>query len=530
VPGPVRVLGAVRVTARFSAPAEDGGLLADPPLDGIGHQLEANASRLSNSRIHVAGVPLVEYRARAIEEVLAAARQYLTEGGEPVPPASTRLLVAGHQPDFFHPGVWVKKFVLHAVAARHGCAPLNIVVDNDMVKSAAMRVPVLSDDPAEVTAINVPFDRPKGDRPHEEYHVTDRSLFESFPERLSECTRSWRFEPLVHQIWPMIKAEIGRGSTLGTAASRVRRCLERRWGVTNFELPVSRLAGTRAFAGFLFTVLGDLSRFVDDYNAAIRDYRSRNKLRSQNHPAPELRRWGDRIEAPFWVWRADLPKRERLYAVSGQGGMVLQAGERKIGRLPSDPTGAAAVWRELMAAGWKIRPRALTFTLFARLCLADGFIHGIGGGKYDEVTDDIIRRFFGVEPPGYAVVSATVRLPLRRFPATRDDLRKAERRVRDLEWNPQRVPTVASRFAGLVAEKSRLIADEPIGNDRREWFRRLQGITREMRPAVAGELDAAYGDLQRIRAELAASEVLRSREYAWPLFPEAMLGDCFGQF
>jgi hypothetical protein len=440
-------------------------------------------------------------------------------------------VVAGHQPDFFHPGVWVKKFVLHAVAVRHGCAPLNVVVDNDMVKSAAMRVPVLSDDPTEVTAINVPFDRPRGDRPHEEYHVTDRALFDSFPERLSEYTRSWGFEPLAHQIWPMIVAEIDRGSTLGTAASRVRRSLERRWGVTNFELPVSRLAATQAFADFLFTVLADLSRFVDSYNAAIRDYRTRNKLRSQNHPAPELRRWGDHIEAPFWVWRADLPKRERLYAVSAKGGVMLQAGERTIGRLPTDAASATTVWEELMAAGWKIRPRALTFTLFARLCLGDAFIHGIGGGKYDEVTDDIIRRFFGIEPPGYAVVSATLRLPLQRFAATERDLRSAERRVRDLEWNPQLVPAVASRFAGLVAEKSRLIADEPTGNDRRrEWFRRLQGITREMRPAVAGELTAAYRDLGRIRAELAACEVLRSREYAWPLFPGPMLSGYFGRF
>ena len=31
--------------------------------------------------------------------------------------------------------------------------------------------------------------------------------------------------------------------------------------------------------------------------------------------------------------------------------------------------------------------------------LSDLFIHGIGGAKYDELTDEIIRRFFGIEPP-----------------------------------------------------------------------------------------------------------------------------------
>ena len=512
------------MSARYRAPAADGELFADPPLNNIGQQLETNLGRLNAAPIPIAGVPLAEFRARAGEEVLAAAHQYLAEGGEPVPPLAARLIVAGHQPDFFHPGVWIKKFVLHALAARHGLAPLNLVVDNDMVKSAAMRVPVVNDDPAIVTAINLPFDRPKGDRPHEEYHVVDRALFDSFPERLVPYTRKWGFEPLVNQVWPKIGAELDRGATLGTAASRVRRSLERRWGVTNFELPVSRLAQTRAFAGFLCTVLADLSRFVDAYNAAIRDYRLRNRLHSQNHPAPELRRWGDRVEAPFWIWRSDLARRERLYVRLVGDQLELQAGDRPVARLPGGCAGSVEAWREAAAAGWKVRPRAMTLTLFARMCLGDSFIHGIGGGKYDEVTDDIIRRFFQIEPPGYAVVTATLRLSLPRFPATPSSLHAAERRVRDLNWNPQRFVAARDGAAALAEKKGRLVAEEPASKEsRRQWFRELQMLTRSMRPALASDLDLAERDLNRSRAELAANAILASREYAWPLFPEEQL-------
>ena len=42
--------------------------------------------------------------------------------------------------------------------------------------------------------------------------------------------------------------------------------------------------------------------------------------------------------------------------------------------------------------------------------LSDLFIHGIGGAKYDELTDQIICRFFGFEPPGFVALSATQRL------------------------------------------------------------------------------------------------------------------------
>ena len=94
--------------------------------------------------------------------------------------------------------------------------------------------------------------------------------------------------------------------------------------------------------------------------------------------------------------------------------------------------------------GWKVRPRALTLTLFTPIGFADGFIHGIGGGKYDEVTDDIMRRFFQIEPPGYAVVSAMIRLPIAKSRG-RKKLHAAERAIRDLDWNPQ---TSARRFAG----------------------------------------------------------------------------------
>ena len=65
-------------------------------------------------------------------------------------------------------------------------------------------------------------------------------------------------------------------------------------------------------------------------------------------------------------------------------------------------------------APWVIRPRALTLTLWVRLLLCDLFVHGIGGAKYDRVTNDIFRTYYRCEPPAMACVSATLRLPLPR--------------------------------------------------------------------------------------------------------------------
>ncbi len=203
-------------------------------------------------------------------------------------------------------------------------------------------------------------------------------------------------------------------------------------------------------------------------------------------------------------------------------------GNRVIGPLSPDPDEFASHWNGKVDGGWKIRPRALTLTLFVRLCVADIFIHGIGGAKYDEVTDDIMRRFFGIEPPAYSVVSATLRLPLPRFPATEADLHAMERRLRELEWNPQRFPAARTIFPDLVAAKARWIAAEPTKTgERRDWFRQLQEVTRAMRPAVAKELHEAEQSIEQIRAELNANAILANREYAWLLFPEETLRSFF---
>ena len=47
-------------------------------------------------------------------------------------------LVAGHQPELFHPGVWFKNFALHRLAHQHGALPINLVVDTDTAKPATL--------------------------------------------------------------------------------------------------------------------------------------------------------------------------------------------------------------------------------------------------------------------------------------------------------------------------------------------------------------------------------------------------------
>jgi hypothetical protein len=180
--------------------------------------------------------------------------------------------------------------------------------------------------------------------------------------------------------------------------------------------------------------------------------------------------------------------------------------------------------------GTDLRSRALTTTMFLRFVLAEGFIHGIGGAKYDEVTDALMERWMGIQAPGFIVITATQRPPLLRFPTTPADLHNAERLVRDLRWNPQRHldQRVAEKpeVAPMVREKERLIASEPSHKvARKHWFQKLTSVTERLGAFVNEEIAFAEGELERCRREMQANQLLMRRDYAWCLFPEELLRD-----
>jgi hypothetical protein len=486
---------------RFRPPTGNGEVLADPPFAAVPARIEENRRKLDRPDVVVGGLPLREFRARTRREVLNAAWEYSGRWERASFDADERaveapLLVAGHQPELAHPGVWVKHFALNGLARRVGGVPLNLIVDNDTLKSAALRVPVFAPDPRAVRLETVPFDRLDGETPYEDRPVLDAGLFESFPDRVRAITDRWGYGPLLQQVWP--DADY-RAATVGEWFTALRINRENSRGCDNLELPVSRLSQTEAFARFAGHVLDDLPRFREVYNAAIRDYRRANRVRSKNHPAPELADG----EAPFWERTAE--------------------GRRKHASASSNPR--------------QLRPRAMTLTLFARVCVGDFFIHGIGGGKYDEVTDAIIRDYFGIDPPAYQVLSATLHLPLPGFPATDAEVRRADRLVRDLRWNPHRHLSDADRarpeVAGLLREREAVVAAEPAVGDhaaRREWFRRLQRLTERLRPFVRDRLAAAEAERDRVRAEARANAVLRRRDYSWVLYPEETLRPFLQQF
>ncbi len=529
---------------RLRAPAEDRAILAEPPLAEVGPLLVRNRQRLAEAHADILGRPLADLQWAARTSAVAAARAYLQQAGEPLPPAEdTPLILAGHQPELFHPGVWIKNFALNGLARAHGLTPLNLVVDNDTVKTAGLHLPRLAenaepglDGPAHAPTRPelVAFDRLAPEIPYEERPVLDEALFADFPNRVAPITRGWGFEPMLPAFWSEVRRQAERTPLLGERFAAARRAVERTWGCHNLELPVSLLCATEPFAWFAGHLLAELPRFHAVYNACLADYRRAYGLRSRAHPVPDLAAEGDWLEVPLWAWRPEQPRRGRLLARRRSDRVELRVGATAWPSLPL-PAGDAAplvvAWQALNREGYKLRSRALTNTLFARLFLGELFIHGIGGGKYDELTDEIMRRFYGFEPPAFLVLSATLRLPLPAFPCRPADSNRLARELWDVHCNPQRhLKECSGPALELAARKREWIDRQPAdAAGRRRRFQVLKELTRRLRPFVATAERWARQQLQRCEFEVQMNAILQRRDYAFCLFPEGRLRDFCGR-
>jgi hypothetical protein len=495
---------------RYKAPAGNGEILADPPFRRVSELVELSRERLDRTDVAIGGMPLRELRTGARQEILfEAACLHFSEQGrrDPIRRAQEYaqaghgrpLLLAGHQPELSHAGVWAKNFALNGLANRIGGIPLNLVVDNDTLKSTSLRFPTFHrHDPTAVRLESVAFDHFTGEVPYEDRRVQDAEFFRTFPDRAAEVYRTWGVNPVLPRVWADVLAD--PSPIVGEKFAATRRKWEREWGCSNFELPVSRLVKTQAFRVFVEDLVKNCERFRGVYNAAVRAYRRANHIRSRSHPVPDLRE----NELPFWGPMDPKGRRQRLTC-----------------QTIADPS--------------HVRPRALTLTLFARVCLGDFFIHGIGGGKYDEVTDAIIRDYYGVEPPEYQVVSATLHLPLPEFPTTQADVIALARRERDVYWNPQRHVPGPERerpeVRELVRRHRQLAASEPFERaERRRWFSDLRSVGDQLREILLPRMGEASDWLTRARQEVAANAVLHRRDFAWVLYPEAALKPFLQQF
>ncbi len=525
---------------RLRAPSTDGGLLATPPLDEIGSHVDGNVQRLASWHYDFQGRPVSWLRGLVRTEVVSGARRFLETHGIPSPVSvngpdeevSGDLIVTGHQPELFHPGVWVKNFAAAAIAKQRGGMALNLIVDDDIPKSSSIRIPHLAN--GRISSRRIEFDHWEGEAPYEGLPVHDEAVFASFGERVQQSLRGLIDDPLVQDFWPEVARYRDSELPLGLRLALGRRRVEAQWGVSNLEIPLSQVCQTDGFYWFACHLLAHLPRYQQIHNQALNEYRALYGIRSKNHPVSALGKQGDWLEAPFWIWRAGQPRRRSLYVRQDEKTMLLRIADEPdpFLELPLtvDREACCAVERlkELSDSEIRLRTRALTTTMFSRTLLSDLFIHGIGGAKYDELGDEITSRFLNFAPPRFLTLSMTAWLGLPENSASFSTLASIDREIRSLLYNPDRhlFEPLDDAQRTLVQEKSAAIAREQVTWQQRvDRFREIRRINEALQPFVEGRIKALRDERSRVAQELDANRVARNREYSMVLYSRERLRD-----
>ena len=524
---------------RLRAPTTNGGLLALPSIRESPTLLRENRARLGSWTYDFQGRDVGVLRASARVEVLQRARGHLGRFGlddleglpDPGLDPAVPLVVTGHQPELSHPGVWIKNFAAMSIARSVGGLALNLIVDNDIPKTVAIRVPFRDGD--RLQSRYVPFDEWSVEAPFEDLEVRDEGLFESFADRALGLLGDLVPDPLLGHDWPRARAAASITDRLGLRLAAMRRARESSWGVRNAEVPLGAVCETEAFLWFASHLLAHADRFRRVHNAALDRYRSEHGIRSRHHPVPALAAEGDWIEAPFWCWRRSNPRRRPLMARQvGPGRLELRiAGESEpLLELPLGPDREACCavdrLRELPAMGVRLRTRALTTTMFARTLLGDLFLHGIGGATYDLLGDEVFRGFFGADPPAFMTLSMTLWPGLPDDPATPEALRRVEADLRDLRFNPDRhLPEpIPDGAAGPLASKADAIGGPTARRrDRIDRYFAIRRANAALAPWVLEQREALLARRERLREGLARNRLAHRREYAAVLHPSDRL-------
>ncbi len=507
---------------RLRTPVNDGQSLEIPALEDAGLLLELNQRILNEHSFEIASIPVAQFRRSARQELLELASTYTRRYRDvEFDPNSNSLILGGHQPSLFHPGVWFKNFCLANLAARHQSVGINLIIDNDLCTSKSLRLPTGSVDGPRIESLA--FDSAGLMLPYEMQKVHDDVLFRSFGDRVTNSIAPIIDRPMIADYWKSVcdlRSEF-ENPFLAIAAARHR--FEGTLGLNTLEVPLSTVCNTVSFWQFAAELLGRSAELHVVYNESVQQYRETHRIRSQSHPVPNLNASSDGwIESPFWVWNLQSTTRRRLMVRAQAGELELADNAGWQTCIPMDQIAEGLHF--LAEKGICIRPRALVTTMYARLILSDLFLHGIGGAKYDQLTDAIISLFFKAQSPEFMVLTSTNKLPIRSMDIRPSDVSSIQSKLRDLIFHPEiAIDSQNPDVAKWIERKRELLANVPVSGSRRHWHQQLTEVNAALQPMVEPIRVELSRELREMKSGLERSKILGSREFAWPLFPESLV-------
>jgi len=395
------------------------------------------------------------------------------------------LVATGHQTLLWHPGILVKYLAVEAMASASGAfATANLIVDQHTSAFGTFDVPVR--DPGgglgvrSITLTETRDGVPMGWHPAFEPRAPreDAAALPAVATGIDRIVAAVR----VHADKPT--AALQMAAALGDLMSP--------WVRTWPAVCSSDLMRTGLAAAVLDAMARDPRACAAAYNAAVSAV--------PDAGIGPLTVTADRVELPLWR----------------RG-----AGDRREHADDRDVTQWLAGGNERVT----LLPRALLLTLLVRLGMCDLFVHGTGGARYDRAMEHWLEHWLGLRPAPIAVVTASLRLALGTAdtePVAVEAAQHAARRV----WHD---PGTTGSTPGPGQEKTELLAAINAAprrsRERLHAFRRMHDRLQALRGEQSQRVADAREQVDVARRHESEAPIAARRDWAFPLYPTAMIDD-----
>jgi hypothetical protein len=320
---------------------------------------------------------------------------------------TTKPIIAnGHQPEFQHPGILFKDLLIHKIAGLTNGLPLHVVVDTDHFEMSYFYPERLETGFAHLKTLHL---KDADNRVYSQTTLSDADRKELLSIIQSQQEEAKYFiSPKIQKEFTAIlnrKLELVKSCEyLFEINETIREEFYQSKGIHLYRVNVSELVKLNSFKVLVEKIREHLDNFMQVYNQSLTDYRKEHKIKNHAQPIPNLVSG----EMPFWILDPVTKKRNVMRVEDSLDNVC-------------------------------ILPKAVTLTMFLRLFMTDFFIHGKGGGRYEEVSEHIIKEFFKIEAAPYEVASATMNLNKTEwFPVPDVDEKELELKLRDAVYSPEK--------------------------------------------------------------------------------------------
>ena len=410
------------------------------------------------------------------------------------------VIATGHQPSLWHPGILAKDIAADAFAEYVGGRALHVVVEHNPLEPLGIDLPVQVEQRAGVRSVSLDL-RPEA-----------RLLP---PNRLPPLSPNQVIDPLreegLTQGFPSAEVGLQQITQAYINQADAPHLAAQTAGVLNelkqpyLHVPTANLSTSELVtAGFVQRMMSDPVACMRAYNRAVSAYPEAN--------IRPLYVGRDVVEAPLWAQgdRQSVP----VYIDLGDSRPQLFTQEQQL-----DLTGPDALQL--------LRPRAITLSAIMRSEHCDLFIHGTGGGVYDQVTERWWQDWMGEDLAPMAVVSADIYMPFDVPTASKAELSHAHWFRHHLLHNPDRhfEPTSEEERA-LVREKRDLLDAMDADRDKRrraKAFKRIHAINAELSNLHREAWHEIKTNHWLTRVGVTNAAYAHRRDWCFALYPEEQL-------